>query len=419
MYRSLLWGMFLFGLGIHPVLAQTLEEQIAQLESELAQLEKKKYAIKVQQEQLKLAKVRQDLQTWGLPALDAGDKIVKHQALSLVYDEEHEQAKWVAHLITPDVSKGNVSRTNDFRPDPKVSTGSAVEADYFLKYLQPDSSYKYDGYGYDRGHLAPSADFRWSSQALSESYFYSNMSPQRPEFNRGKWAELEGMIRGYIFRSPQTQLYVVTGPVLHDSLPKVERSINGVSLPEQYFKVVLDYDQQRAIGFLMPNAECKAPVETYAVSVDKVEQVTGLDLFPNLPDELENQVEAQRNPSLWLPDEQQDDVEPIRPEQLPQKAVNTVTARLYADRREKVQVCGTVVSTHLSRNGNTFINLDKKFPNQIFTVTIWKDNKLNFAYEPHIELQNRQVCIEGEVRLSQGVPTIDAKNEKVITFLEN
>ena len=126
--------------------------------------------------------------------------------MSLVYSEEHEQAKWVAHIISPDIITGNVSRTNDFRPDPHVSTGSTVEEDYFLKYLQPDSSYKYDGYGFDRGHLAPSADFRWSTTALSESYFYSNMSPQRPEFNRGTWAELEGLHSWVHFPQPQNPI---------------------------------------------------------------------------------------------------------------------------------------------------------------------------------------------------------------------
>jgi endonuclease G len=73
--------------------------------------------------------------------------------------------------------------------DDKVSCGTAVEADYFLRTENPDGTHGYDGFGFDRGHLAPSADFRWSATALSESYYYSNMTPQRPGFNQESWAE--------------------------------------------------------------------------------------------------------------------------------------------------------------------------------------------------------------------------------------
>lgn len=396
---------------------QPLEAQIEALEGELHALKQREAQLQQELETLKLQKLRTDLRTYGLPALRAGEELIEHTAFFLVYDEAHEQARWVAHIISPEVLKGNVSRTNDFRPDPKISTGSAVEADYFLKYLQPDSTYEYDGFGYDRGHLAPSADFRWSQQALSESYFYSNMSPQRPELNRGKWAELEGMLRQYLQRSPHTQLYVVTGPVLHDSLPRIERSLNGLSIPQQYFKVVLDLNQQRAIGFILPNEACELPIESYAVTVDSVEALTGIDFFPALPDEQESQLESQTDSRLWLPDEQQEDVRPLDPESLPKNCFNTLTARSLAGTGYEVGICGTVVSTRLTRNGHVFINLDKKFPNQIFTVVIWKDNLLNFSYQPHIELQGRKICVEGTIRLSQGTPSMDIQHEKAITFL--
>lgn len=379
--------------------------------------EQKKVEAKL--EGLKLAKLRVDLEDWGLPALNEGEKVIRHEAMSLVYSEKHEQAKWVAHIIRPEVVSGNQGRSNDFRVDPLIETGSAVEEDYFLKYLQPDSSFEYDGFGYDRGHLAPSADFRWSAKALSESYFYSNMSPQTPEFNRGKWAELEGFIRGYIARHPESQLYVVTGPVLEDDLPVVERSVNKVAIPKQYFKVVLNKDQQQAIAFLMPNKECLAPVESYATTIDKIEALTGIDFFPALPDPLEQSVEAQLDPFAWMPDAMQEDVRPIKAESLPAKSYNTVQARLFAGTGEKVKICGTVVSTKLTRKGHTFINLDKKFPNQIFTVAIWKDYAQNFSYQPHLELMDRKVCFEGKVNISQGTPTMEVQHEKVLDFLDD
>lgn len=390
---------------------QAIEAEIRASEARITELEREVAATERRKEDLLLRRIRLDLNQLGLPALAPGDTLIEHQAYSLVYSEPHEQAKWVAHVIIPAVIDGNVSRSNDFRPDPQVGTGSAVEADYFLKYLQPDSSYTYDGFGYDRGHLAPSADFRWSQTALSESYFYSNMSPQDPNFNRGRWAELEGMLRDYLKRAPQTQLFVVTGPLLHDSLPKVERSVNGLSIPETYFKVVLDYQQQQGIAFLMPNHKMAYPVETYAVPIDSVEALTGLDFFPNLPDPLEATLEAQRNPRRWLPDRQQDDVEPIRPEDLPKSSYNTVQARFFAENGDKVTICGTVVDTKLTRGGHTFLNLDKKFPNHIFTLAVWKSNASNFSYRPHETLLHQQVCAEGKLKLSDGVPTMELRRE--------
>ena len=147
-----LWGF------ITPVLCQDFDQQLQSLEAELNQLKAQEKTILLQIEEVKLGKISADLRKNGLPKVEAGEEVVYHSALALVYSEQHEQAKWVAHIISPDIVNGNVSRTNDFRPDPKVSTGSTVEEDYFLKFLQPDSTYKYDGYGYDRGHLAPSAD---------------------------------------------------------------------------------------------------------------------------------------------------------------------------------------------------------------------------------------------------------------------
>ncbi len=398
--------------------SQDLDQQIEEKEVALKQLLNQQRDIEREIEDLKLAQLGVDLMERGLPKLEEGQKLISHKAFCLVYNEDHEQAEWVAHIIRPEVIDGNVSRSNDFRQDPLIPTESAQEEDYFLKYLQADSSYEYDGFGYDRGHLAPSADFRWSQEALSESYFYSNMSPQRPEFNRGKWAELEGFLRSYLESNPQTQLYVVTGPVLKKDLSKVERSINGLSIPEQYFKVVLDLAQQKAIAFLLPNKECLAPIESYALAVDEVEELTGIDFFHTLPDDMENALEASIDPKAWLPAAMQDDILPIAVEELPAKSYNTVQARLFADTQEKVRICGTVVSTKLTRGGHSFINLDKKFPNQIFTVAIWKDYKNNFSYQPHIELEGKKACFEGKIRISQGTPTMEIQHEKVVEFLQ-
>jgi endonuclease G len=371
------------------------------LQTALDQLESKKRSIEERIHDYKLDQIRDDLRSWGLPT----ENYIEHSAMFLSYNEEHEQANWVAHIILPDIVTGSVSRTNDFRLDPKIETGSAEEADYFLKYLQMDSSYVYDGYGYDRGHLAPSADFRWSEQALSESYYYSNMSPQRPGFNRYSWAELEGAIRSYVYTHSGTSLYVVSGPLLDEELPKVERSVNGLSLPEEYFKIVVDLERDRGIGFIMPNRQVDAPIETFALSIREVENRTKLDFSSALPKERQDKIESQRDIVRWLnlPDSE---AEPLSPTELPKGHFNTVQAKIHMGKNRRVTVCGRVVSMRKSKSGNIWLNMDKTFPNHIFSAYIPKEFILSFTSDPMEEWLQKDMCIEGKVQDFDKTPTV-------------
>ncbi len=397
--------------------SQALVQLINKAEAELLILKKNEDSILLKLEDLKFQKIHQDLDQIGLPKLVSGEEVVYHSAFALVYSEAHEQAKWVAHIILPDVVKGNEGRSNDFRPDNKIKTGSAIEADYFLKTMRPDSSFEYDAFGYDRGHLAPSADFRYSKKALSESFMYSNMSPQVAKLNRGKWAELEDMIRQYAIRN-NIQVFIVTGGVLKTGLKKIERGVNKVSIPEQYYKVALDLVNHRAIGFIMPNIDCEYPVMSYAVSIDSIEAVTGLDFFYNLPDEIENKLETGIDISKWISSGESGDVLPLRADSLPRNTFNSVQAKYYMGKNEAIKVCGTVVSTKLSSKGNIFINLDKKFPNQIFSISIFKDQVPNFSYQPELFLAGKTICVTGKVTNYNGVASIIIDNERFIEILE-
>ena len=369
-------------------------------------------------EELKLEKIQSDLDTYGLPEYKKTDSIIWHSAMAILYNETHEQAQWVAHILLSDVTHGSVTRTNDFRQDTLVTTGTAVEEDYFLKTKLPDGKYEYDGYGYDRGHLAPSADFRWSRTALSESYFYSNMSPQLPEFNRDKWASLENFIRAYMYRYPNSQLYIVTGPVLHDGLAKSERSVNNISIPEQYFKLAMDYEAKRGIAFLVPHKAFEYPVESYAISIDSLEKITGINFYSKLNATDESKIESEIDIALWMPETSKNDCLPMKANELPKKCWNTVEAKLFVDKGEKITVCGTVVGSHKSDKGNIFLNLDKAYPNQIFSLTIWNRNKINFSYQPEVFLMNKKICVSGIVKMYQGIPGIYLDNEKKIRILD-
>jgi endonuclease G len=396
--------------------SQTVDEKIKELETQTITLEEQKAKILVEINELKLSRVRADIFKVGLPELMKGEELIVHSAMSLVYSEQHEQAKWVSHIITADIIEGKGKRSNNFRKDPLVKTESASEKDYFLKTKKPapEKGYTYDGFGYDRGHLAPSADFKWSKKALSESYFYSNMSPQLPEFNRKKWAKLEGLLRGYITSHPETQLYVVTGPLLNDSLPKQERSVNKMSIPKYYYKVALDLKNKRAIAFIMPNKEIKYPISSFAVDINEVEKVTGINFFYQLEDGLEEELESQKEVSIWLPEKQKGDVNPMYQPDLPPGVFNTVQAKRLMGSSKKVTIAGTVVGGRKTKNGHLFFNLDKQYPNQIFTVAIWKQNIVNFSYDPLVEWKGKQITVKGKIADFDGIPTLILEKENAI-----
>lgn len=404
----------LFLVSFYSLNAQSLAQKIQTIKIEIDGYKSKIDTLKIAKEQIQLAYIREQLKEFALPKLNEGEELIEHQAMMLVYSEKHEQAKWVAHIISTEIIEGGVSRTNDFREDPKIKTGSALEKDYFLKFKEGEETI-YEGFGYDRGHLAPSADFRWSKAALSESYFYSNMSPQLGDFNREGWAELEGMLRGYVYDN-KVSLFVITAPVLTDDLVPISKSINQVSIPKQFYKIAFDKVNNRAIAFLIPHKKFEYPIEYYALSIDSLESITKIDFFADLEDKIEQEIESQTDYQPFLPKRERNDVAPLK--KLPKKAVNTVDAKKYMNSKNKVEVCGTVVSTRKSKKGHIFINLDKSFPNQIFSLTVWASDAINFSYKVEEELKGKKICIKGKVTIDRGKPTMNLKNEKQVTFLD-
>lgn len=219
-----------------------------------------------------------------LPNLVDDEVIIEHTGFRLVYSETHEQAKWIAYEFTKAETIKKVDRSDDFRSDPKVLTGSATSTDY-------------KGSGFDRGHLAPAGDLSWSADAMSCSFFYSNMSPQTPSFNRGIWKKLEEQVRDWAKLCDT--IYVVTGPVLEDSLPTIGE--NKVSIPKYYYKVILEYksNSTKAIGFILSNEKSSFPLSNFIVSVDSVEKMTGIDFFHQLPDSIESEIEKSACIACW------------------------------------------------------------------------------------------------------------------------
>ena len=133
---------------------------------------------------------------------------------------------------------------------------------------------------------------------MQDSFYLSNMSPQTPGFNRDLWRHLEEWVRTQTVNNKK--LIVVTGPVLTDG-PFKKIGIDEVAVPKRYFKVLLDFEEPevKAIGFIMENKASKKPVTDFAVSVDTVEETTGIDFFYLLPDPLEDRLESQNELKLW------------------------------------------------------------------------------------------------------------------------
>jgi endonuclease G len=220
------------------------------------------------------------------PAYEANQAIVERPYYTLRYSEEHEQALWVAYMLAADSLKQKTyDRKDDFRVDPRVKTGSADLNDY-------------KGSGFDRGHIAPAADFSYDEFALSQSFYMSNMSPQDPSFNRGIWKKLEEQVRDWAKKDKQ--IYVVTGPVLNKKFKTI--GANKVSVPEYYYKIILDIRQPeiKAIAFLMKNEKSDKALTAFVVTIDSVEKLTGLDFFPSMPDQMENTLEGTLMTSYWF-----------------------------------------------------------------------------------------------------------------------
>ena len=221
--------------------------------------------------------------SFGVPG--KADTIIDRPGYALGYIEYHEQPAWVIYIMTKTEATTKVAkRTNKFRSDPEIPTGSATTGDYRRS-------------GYDRGHLAPAADMAFSGQTMADSFFMSNMSPQKPAFNRGIWKDLEALVRS--FAITERKIVVVTGPIL----PKektVTIGANKVTVPTHYYKVIFDLTPpQKMIAFILPNEGSDKLLREFAVSVDAVEKATGLDFFSKLPKEKQKQLESSFSIRAW------------------------------------------------------------------------------------------------------------------------
>ena len=221
----------------------------------------------------------QDLRPLGLY-----NDIVSHTYYTLSYSEDHEQAEWVYYILNSNQLNSSIERKNNFRTDNKVKTSSA-------------QLYDYKGSGYDRGHLAPATDMKYNTISISESFFMSNMSPQSPSFNRGIWKKIEKQFRDWSYK--YGELVIITGPVLKgENYGSI--GYNKVTIPKWYYKVAIDpSNYERNLAILIENKGSSASIKSFVVTIDYLEEFSGLDFFHNLSDEIEESFESSIHTNLW------------------------------------------------------------------------------------------------------------------------
>lgn len=215
--------------------------------------------------------------------------VIHHTYYSLGYNEKTEQSNWVAYRLSKEsLEVPNVKRAKRFNYDKDVKSRTAAHKDYSHS-------------GYTRGHMAPAGDMAFNTVAMKESFLMSNMSPQVKVFNNGVWKELEENVRDWAFSNGE--LIVVSGPIFYSKNPKKIGKQTKISVPDAFYKILLDNEgrDKKSIGFIIPHELAVDPLQDFAVSIDEIEKVTGIDFFDNYfeDDTQEEKMESKYNVKSW------------------------------------------------------------------------------------------------------------------------
>jgi endonuclease G len=222
---------------------------------------------------------------YGAPS-EKGDLLCR-TGYAIEHDPAHQTPDWVAEHLTREKAMAVLARSNNFKPDPDLEAGARAELKDYTKS------------GYDRGHMAPAGDMRWSKEAMDESFFLSNMAPQiGPGLNRGIWKNLEEKVRHWAVE--RGELYVYTGPIYKPGAQHKSIGPDQVAVPDDFYKVVFDPVRDQAIAFIMPNAKLKTQdLPKYIVSVHEVEAESGLQFLSSIDPDVRQVIESKKPAALW------------------------------------------------------------------------------------------------------------------------
>ena len=200
------------------------------------------------------------------------------------YNKQRKTPNWVAWTLTKAHTYGDLQRQNErFEEDTDVPAPRATYQDYYNS-------------RYDRGHMCPAGDNKWDQQAMTESFLMTNICPQNHGLYKEDWNALEKQCRTWARR--YGEVTVVCGPIYEGEPRFIGR--NRVQVPSGFFKVVYrEKPQRKAIGFIFRNDGNRQPWRERACSVDDVEERTGYNFFPDLPDDVEDLIEAEELLRDW------------------------------------------------------------------------------------------------------------------------
>jgi endonuclease G len=213
------------------------------------------------------------------------NQLIKRPYYRLSYNETHEVANWVDYTLESSMLRNCADRTNIFLPDPLIHFGATTLLDYYHS-------------NFDRAHLLPAGDMKFNAEAMRDTFYLSNITPQPSLFNSGKWGALENLVRAWAIK--YKKIWIVTGPVLHNHLHKI--GVNRrLSVPDEFYKVIIRKTPKgfTGIGFVMPTSVPYPDLSAYALSIDAVENLTKIDFFSYLHDSLESQAEEHSEFNDW------------------------------------------------------------------------------------------------------------------------
>ena len=217
-----------------------------------------------------------------LPAERAREQVIHHSGYSLSYNLSYVQPSWVAYKVK-DSQMNRDEVKGKYKPDPEVTGRSADKKDYK------------EG-GYIMAQFVNYFDVKNIPGVVEETFYMTNITPMKLAYYKHIWIKIEELIR--LWTADTDGLYVVCGAILTDA-PFPTIGDNNVSVPNRYYKAVYDPVNQKAIGFIFKNGMSSGKLNSYAVSIDEIEEKAEIDLFPTLDDELENRIESNSDFSNW------------------------------------------------------------------------------------------------------------------------
>jgi endonuclease G len=380
---------------------------VRSLEQDVAAKKRQLEAMEIEFEQAQLNLIQNRLLQLGLPKLqtDSSDAALQKRSYPgyvVGFSSEHGQPQWSTHFIPRAIFKVCNDREDAFFED--LSLRGAPLLDH------------YAASGFQRGHMAPAADFRWSPTAGKASNILSNIAPQPAKMNEGLWADLEISTRNYLEIRPEVEdLLVVTGPVLLPSLSKLQgRKLGNVSIPDHFYKVVVNLQDQQGFAFLMetdaPDKTSKSEIEAELIkrmmSIDSLEKLLRIDFFTNLSSDQEKAIEARLTAEDFFA---LSSVEPFADQSLlVNGAMNT--AMLSAQNlTECKSIIGTVVLVSVGPSGGVVLFLDSPMPKNRVQIHVTRTDSKKFNDPTFESLEGKVVEVQGNPFVSVGRFRINLK----------